>query len=155
MIVVANSSPLIVLARINQLKVFKHLFGKVYVPDSVYKETVLNTKLDIQRQAISKAIDKDFIEVVTPKKNYIFEKKLHEGEKGVLNLALDKSPDYMIIDDNNARNEAKKLGFEDVLILTTDILKFAEEKRIINSYSGIMSQLAKLMIYPPEEDKID
>ena len=57
MIVVANSSPLIVLARIDQLKIFRNLFDKVYIPDSVYKETVSNTKLDIQRQTILKAIE--------------------------------------------------------------------------------------------------
>ena len=53
MIVVCNSSPLVALGRLQVLDIFEHLFEKIYIPDTVCKETVLDTKVEVQREAIS------------------------------------------------------------------------------------------------------
>ena len=52
MIVIANSSPLIALGRLQKLDVFKQLFGKISIPATVYKETVLEATHDGQKRAI-------------------------------------------------------------------------------------------------------
>ena len=61
--VISNSSPLIALSRINRLSVLKKLFGKIYIPDMVYKETVLQSNNSIQKENIRKAIEDNFITV--------------------------------------------------------------------------------------------
>ncbi len=48
MIVICNSSPLIALSRIHKLDILKQLFGKVYIPDSVYQETVIQSRVVAQ-----------------------------------------------------------------------------------------------------------
>ncbi len=111
MIVIANSSPLIALGRLQMLEIFRDLFGKIHIPDMVYNETVSETSIDIQKESILKAINEGFIEVRRPTKHYDFCRKLDEGEKAVLNLAFDMSADLLIIDEKKARNEAKKLSF--------------------------------------------
>jgi len=147
MIVVSNSSPLIALARVGSLYVLKELFGNIFIPDSVYRETVLETTITIQKADISKATN-DFIEVVTPTIHHTFRRKLGKGEIGVLNLALEKHSNILLIDDKKARNEARDLGFEPTF--TTDIVRIAAKREIIPSYEHIMMKLFKLGIYLPE-----
>ncbi len=62
MIVVSNASPLIALSRIDQLRILKALFAHVYIPDTVYQETVTNCDIVLQTSRISQATN-EFIEV--------------------------------------------------------------------------------------------
>ncbi|MCI0694633.1 hypothetical protein L0337_21825 [candidate division KSB1 bacterium] len=147
MIVISNSSPIIALSRCDQLHLFQQLFGRIFIPHAVYEETVLECKFTLQKENISKAIN-DFIIVVNPATNYSFSRNLGKGERGVLNLAIEKRPDILVMDDKKARNEAKELGF--FPSFTTDIIKAAEKRNLIDSYDGVMKQLHQLGIYLPE-----
>lgn len=146
--VISNSSPIIALARIQRLDIFKRLFGRVYIPRIVYEEVLPRGKYHVQAQNIQQAID-DFIVVCTPETNHPFTRTLEEGERGVLNLALELHPDILIIDDRKARNEAKELGIIPIIALTTDILKQAEEQQIIPSYRDMMEELKQHNIFLP------
>ena len=90
MIVISNSSPLIALSRIQNLHILKELFGLIFIPDSVYQETVIEANITIQKENILKALD-DFIEIVSPSTHHLFTRNLGKGEIGVLNLALEKN----------------------------------------------------------------
>jgi predicted nucleic acid-binding protein len=147
MIVISNSSPLIALSRVHQLSLLKHLFKTVYIPESVFQESVLQSNVLIQKQNILKAID-DFIRVSKPQKVYEFKRTLDLGEKGVINLAFEKQADFLIIDDKKARNEAKELGFK--VLKTSTLLKRAEKLNLITAYSDVMLKLKHLKIYLPE-----
>jgi len=69
MIVISNSSPIIALSRCDQLRLFQQLFGRIFIPDAVYEETVLECKFPLQKESISQAIN-DFIIVVNPATNF-------------------------------------------------------------------------------------
>ena len=124
MIVISNTSPLIALSRIHQLSILKHLFQKVYIPESVFQESVLQSNVVIQKENISKAIAEEFIIVAKSQTVYAFKRKLDFGERGVINLAFDKQADFLIIDDRKAINEAKELGFK--VLKTSTLIKRAE-----------------------------
>lgn len=147
MIVISNSSPIIALSRCEQLRIFQKLFGRIFIPDAVYEETVLECKFPLQKENIAQAI-KDFIVVVNPATNYSFSRNLGKGERGVLNLAIEKRPDILVIDDKKARNEATELGF--FPSFTTDIIKAAEKRNLIDSYDEVMQQLHLLGVHLPE-----
>lgn len=146
--IVSNSSPIITLGRINRLDILKALFYKIYIPTIVYQETVIETKIENQRKAILAAVDAEIIIVTEPTTDHTFSRNLDKGEMDVLNLALEKRASAVIIDDRKARNEARELGF--YLIYTTDILRGAEHRGLITSYSEIMDQLRAMNIYLPE-----
>ena len=115
MIVVTNSGPLMALAKLGLLNLLGRLYGKVYMPVAVYNEVVLRgseggfsdslqVKLAIQRkQLIVK-------EAKIPRAD-VAALPLHEGEKEVLNLALENKADLVLLDDMLARSEAQTLGF--------------------------------------------
>lgn len=44
MIIVSNAACLIGLSRIGYLNLLKEMFGEIYIPDAVYKETVILRK---------------------------------------------------------------------------------------------------------------
>jgi len=66
----------------------------------------------------------------------------------VLKLALEKQAEAIIIDDKKARNEAIEMGF--TLFYTSDILKGAAKRNLIDSYSKISAQLVDIQIFLPE-----
>ncbi|MCI5150389.1 MAG: hypothetical protein D3916_13555 [Candidatus Electrothrix sp. MAN1_4] len=147
MIVISNSSPLIALSRINHLDIFKKMFGKIYIPDTVYQETVLQSSYSIQTTNIRKAVEKKIIVVEQPTTNHTFRRTIDAGERGVLNLAFDREADLLIIDDKKARNEAKELGFRTVK--TSTLFRHAEKMGFIPSYAAVLSELAEARIYLP------
>lgn|GEM_PF-3456928 len=54
--IVADSSPLIVFARINRLDILKAFFSEVYITASVYQEVVVETIVQQQRDTLTSAI---------------------------------------------------------------------------------------------------
>lgn len=148
--IIANSSPLIALGRIQKVDILKELFGNVYIPKAVYQETVIDTVNSEQKKALIEAVDNKIIIVQKPTFSYSFRRNLHSGEKEVINLAIEKKADAILIDDRKARNEISEIGMDFKLFYTTDLLKGAEKRGLIQSYGEVMNQLRKLNIYLPE-----
>jgi hypothetical protein len=69
------------------------------------------------------------------------------GEQGVINLAVEKQADLLLIDDRKARNEALELGLK--VLKTSVLLQRAESLGLIASYSETMQLLEKQRIYLP------
>lgn len=145
--IVADSSPLIVFARINRLDILKAFFSEVYIPASVYQEVVVETIVQQQRDTLTSAIVAATIIVRDPTMTFSFTRRLGKGEQGVLNLAREIDARAIIMDDKKARNEAKELKFS--LFYTTDILRGAEQRGLLTSYADIMVQLRAMSIYLP------
>ncbi len=148
--IIANSSPLIALGRLQKINILKYFFGSVYIPKAVYQETVVDTVHSEQKAALIEAIENKTIIVQKTTFNHPFRRKLHSGEKEVINLAIEKQADAILIDDKKARNEIIEIGMNFKLFYTTDLLKGAEKRGLIKSYSEVINQLRKLNIYLPE-----
>lgn len=146
MIVVSDASPLLALAQADSLHLLKVLFGRVLIPTAVYRETVEQCPVPVQRQRIQSAVD-DFISVSTTERAYRFSRNLGSGEQGVLALALERGANLLLMDDKKARNEASDLGFP--CAYTTDILRLAEERGTIISAGEIVECLHGARIYLP------
>ena len=145
MIVVTNASPLIALSQAQVLPILGALFGRVLMPDTVYQETVGGCTVPIQKQAIEAGIG-DFIEVATPTMRNRFSRNLGQGESGVLDVALERGADLLLMDDRKARNEAKSLGL--ACALTTDVLRYAEQQGLLD-YRAVVDMLRRRRIYLP------
>lgn len=146
MMIIANASPLLALSQAECLGIFKALFGQLYIPGSVYQETVTDCPVALQKQGILIAVN-DFIQVQEPTVDYPFSRNLGKGERGVLNLAIEKKADLLLIDDKKARNEAKALGF--ICSFTSDVLRYAEREQVIKSAFDVMEKLRSFGIYLP------
>lgn len=145
--IISNSSPLIVLGRLNRLDIFRELFEEVHIPGAVYRETVEETRLVHQREAILDAIASRYLLVDESLSNHSFRRTLDAGERDVLSLAVERQAQLLILDDRKARNEAGELGFQ--LAYTTDILRAAAARQLIPSYAEALERLHEMHIFLP------
>jgi predicted nucleic acid-binding protein len=139
-IVVVNSTPIIALAEIGQLDIFKQVYGEIVIPVAVHDEvTIKDTQL---------LAGCDWI-LVKPISNHtareMFTSALHDGEVETMLLAKEISADLVIIDDGLARKHAKYLGLN--LTGTVGVLLRAKSLGIISDVAPILDSLIKNGFY--------
>lgn len=145
MIVITDASPLIALGQAQVLTVLRDLFGRVFMPNTVYQEAVVRCTVPVQKQAIEAAIG-GFLEVDEPTLRHRYSRNLGAGEAGVLDLALERRADLLLMDDRKARNEAESLGL--ACALTTDVLRYADQRGLLE-YQSVVDTLRQQRIYLP------
>lgn len=114
MIVLSNAGPLIALSKLNRLTLLSELYGTVHVPRTVQEEVVtaqgrpdaLTARLFLQhyRWPVLEASP----EVV---QDYQPPVVLDAGERELLALARTLQDPLLLLDDEVARSEARRLGF--------------------------------------------
>lgn len=111
--VIADTGPVIALAKVGQLQLLQLLFGNVHIPFAVYKELMAQVGDE------SKAIDdglKNFIKILEVNQNLPHQtsqsiQQMGKGEKEAILLAQPQAQNpLLIIDDKAGRNAAKQLG---------------------------------------------
>lgn len=140
-IIIADSSPLIILARINHLFVLEEAFEKILIPVEVEKECLF----DIYRpgaSAIQSSIVEKKIEVFRGTISLQNELKLPSilgpGETAAICLAH-QLKNTLMIDDLWGRKFAQQLQIP--IIGTAGLLIFAKKRKIIKEIKPIIMQL--------------
>lgn len=128
-LVVADTGPVIALAKIGQLVILQQLFSEVTLPDAVWRESQVKDSEDARVTA--QAVDDGWIKVVSVSRNKRFPLALHDGEVEALELACQQDNVLLILDDQLARREAARLGLS--FIGTVRVLDLAEQKGLIRS----------------------
>ena len=109
-IVVSDSSPLIHLSQIGRLNLLGKLFGELSIPHAVYHEVVLEGR---ERPGSREVREASWIKVVRVRNEYlkrILQLLLDEGEAEAIVLALEANASLVLLDDREARLQAKRLG---------------------------------------------
>lgn len=136
MVIVSDSSPIIILSKIRILDLLKKLYNDIFIPEEVYDEVVSGESYGDEIIYF-----KSFkFEVVKVKKKLIFE-WLGKGEESAINLALDKKS-LLLVDDYVARQIAKNLGLK--VIGTLGLLLIFLRRKFI-SYEEFKDLLNKLI----------
>jgi predicted nucleic acid-binding protein len=129
MIIVCDSSPIIALAICDQLELLGGLFSDILIPLEVYKESVKEGKEPtpiIKNWAVGK-----IIEVIDHKKINIFSTTLDKGESEAIALYIERSADYLLIDEKKGRKTAVENGIK--IIGSLGVLIMAKRKGLIYS----------------------
>lgn len=114
--IISNTSPLMYLAKLGKLDLLKDLFGKIVIPDEVYKEAVLKGKEEkfLDALVIERAIKDNWIEVKKIdiiKEIQEFAPEIDLGEISVISLAKKLNPNLILMDDASARTIAESFRF--------------------------------------------
>ena len=139
--IVTNSTPLIELSKINQLKLLREVYQSIYIPEEVYTEVVVN---GIGKPGAVEVEEADWIlrQPVINKDQVI---DLHNripiglGECGAIVLAQEIRTERLIIDDRVARRVAIAKGLP--VIGTVGVLRVAKAKRIVPAVKPILDDL--------------
>jgi len=139
-IVITDSSCLIALGKIRQLEILAKLFGQILIPTAVFGEVVEKGRGRAGSQEVRQAhwIDcvtvQNVLAVTTLQLNH-----LGAGESEAIVLAIERSADFIILDDWKARQAALALSLP--VIGTVAVLKKAVEKQLIGDWSAILEEL--------------
>jgi predicted nucleic acid-binding protein len=126
MLVVADTSPIHVLIRIEHIEILPSLFTTVLIP-SVVEEELLRAKYEVVRQFM--AARPEWLRCTNP---MVIEQipRIHPGEEAAIALATEINADALLMDDHDARTEAVKRGLR--IVGTLGILERAFQVGLID-----------------------
>lgn len=137
MIVVSNTSPIINLAKINQLDLIRQIYHEINIPDAVYLE-IANYQLPgsyevknsdwIIRQSISNT-----------KLLESLDNQLDKGESEAIVLSVEVKADILLIDEFLGRNIAVNSGLNVTGLL--GILLQAKSLKLLANVKPVLDQL--------------
>ena len=110
MIVVADASPLIALARIGRLELLRAMFGKLLLPEAVWHEVVA---AGLDRAGARTVMQAHWIErrkVADAGMVGLLRRDLGAGESEAIVLAREAGANLVLIDERAGRTAAKRLG---------------------------------------------
>lgn len=107
--VVSNSSPLIGLARVNQLALLQHLYSELYLPAAVWNEVVIQGHGQVGAEAVQSATWIQQGAVKNAPLVLSLSQELGAGEAEAIVLAQELPADLLILDERHAREKARRL----------------------------------------------
>ena len=127
---ISDSSPIIFLAKINELNILEKLFKNITISPEVKEEILVDGKSD--SKIISRAIEQGWIKIEAQKSNLNL--RLGKGEDSAINLAKEKD-DSLLIDDALGIKAANSFNIKN--IRTTTVILMALKKKLINKKEAI------------------
>lgn len=144
MIVVADTTPIITLMKLNRLDLLEKLFGTVIVPNAVYEELISNSKHLEEVQVVVECPFLKRLEVFDRQSIKILREVvgLDAGESEAIALAEEKGAELLIIDERKGRRVAKQMelniagtigillqAFDCKILTREEILSYSEKLR--------------------------
>ncbi len=110
--IISNATPLIYLAKVQQLELLKKIFGKVVITPEVKQEVVDRGKALQKPDAflIEREIEKGWIIVKESTEKVVIVFDIHPGEKSVIALAKSLSQKVVLMDEMMGRKAAQLSG---------------------------------------------
>jgi len=147
MIIVADSSPLISLAILNQLNLLQELFDEVYIPKAVFEEVTATGKpfsdilSNFSKPRIKNVKNKIALSILSH--------ELDLGESEAIVLALENKIEDILMDEHKGRKIAIARGLHP--IGTIGVLIQAKKKGLLKSIKPLIHELIKNNIYISQE----
>lgn len=142
MIVIADSSPLILLARIGQLSLLGDLYGKVFIPTAVHRETVLQDPL---RPGAVEIAGADWLTVQSTDDLLavrLLRQQIGPGESEAIVLALQFEAALLLIDDAKGRRIAEAYGIS--AVGTIGVLIQAKRRGLLSAVKPSLDGLREI-----------
>jgi predicted nucleic acid-binding protein len=141
MVVISNSSPIIHLAKIGRLNLLERLYSRILIPEKVYLECTDTVQYHTEVELITQSawIKRYLIE--DDRLFNLFFAEIDAGEAESLVLALEQKADLLLLDDQEARSMARKLGLP--VTGTLGVLLKAKNEGMINSFAEDLQKLQR------------
>jgi predicted nucleic acid-binding protein len=139
MIVVADTSVILNLCRVQHEHLLQQLFKRVLIPAEVAGEFARLTKI---QKRFSGLVLPNWIEILPAPKSFpteVIEAQLDIGESAAIALCLNQKADVLLIDEKVGREVATRLGVRTVGIL--GILVEARDQKLISSVKVLLDRL--------------
>lgn len=145
MIVVSNATPLIALAKIDQLLLLQSLFNTIHIPQAVYEEVVTKAP---HRSGATEIRQASWIHTQIPidrtKIDYL-RTDLDPGEAETIVLAEELTADLVLLDETKARLAAQFLGLN--FMGTVGVLLLAKRMGYVTIIRPLLDELKANKFY--------
>ena len=141
---VADAGPLIALARVDQLHLLRHLFGRGMIPPAVHREIALGSGRP-GAVAIGQALEAGWIRVVPladEAQAASLARIVDSGEAEAIALGLQQDARFLLIDDAKGRKAARRAGLP--LVGVAGVLLAAKAQGHLATVSPVMEELASV-----------
>jgi len=145
-IVVANSTPIILLEKAGELGLLERLYSRVLIPKAVFAEVI--TDGELKRGGHDFISGNQWVEIAQVKNaeaKLLFSTNLHEGEVETILLAIERSADLCILDDLMSRKYAQNAGL--VITGTLGVIIAAKNKGCIAAVKPVLERLIDAGMY--------
>ena len=139
MIVVSDSSPLIALADVGQLRLLHELFSTVLIPEAVYQEIVVQGAGRTGAEAVQAAAWIEQRSVANTGLADVLKLELDEGEAEAIALALESGADLVLLDERRGRQRAARLGLRVTGVL--GVLVEAKHQHLLAAVRPVLDAL--------------
>ncbi len=151
MIVVSDATPLIGLAKIDQLHLLKDLFGTIVIPQAVYDEVVTHAPNRPGAVEVSQATWIQIQSVADKTRVAYLRSDLDKGEAEALVLAGELAADWILLDEPKARLAAQLLGLKFIgtvglLLLAKQTGKISAVRPLLDSRHGSETRKVSLTL---------
>ena len=138
---VADSGPLIALARVGRLELLRRLFGQGIVPPAVHRELAIDSGRP-GANATARAFDAGWLDVATLAEDARvahFSALLDAGEAGAIVLCLRASARFLLIDEARGREVARRAGIP--IVGVAGVLLAAKADGHLSAVSPVLGDL--------------
>ena len=151
--IVSNATPLIYLAKANQLQILREVVFQVFIPQRVYHEVVAEGKRLEEEDAylVDEAVKEGWISVHQVKKQYPVQIPIHPGEREVISLAKELGILRVLMDDTKARKASELLGLKPTGTLGILLRAVAMHKLTFEHFLDILEGMVQSGFYLREE----
>ena len=137
-VIIADTTPLIVLAKTGLLELLQRRFQDITVPEAVYREIMIGQ--DKAAEIIEKNLSWIHIKEIENKNSMSrFSPALHAGEVEAIILAEELNAGLILLDDEAARKAAVARGFQ--ITGTLGLILFFKQKGWISSVNQVLDSL--------------
>jgi len=150
MIVVADASPLIALARIRRLELLRTMFGTLLLPEAVRREIV---EAGLDKAGAAAVLQADWIEQRTVADTgfvTLLRQDLGAGEAEAIVLAREIDAGLLLMDERLGRAAAKRLGLRVVGLV--GVLIEARERGLLPDAEAVVTELHQVAGFWLSED---
>ncbi|MBD2576575.1 DUF3368 domain-containing protein [Oscillatoria sp. FACHB-1406] len=139
MIVVSDTSPITSLAGIGQLDILRQLYGRVIIPQAVYREMVCIERTVPGASEVQSLAWIETQQVYDLRQVEALRSELDAGEAEAIILAMELKADFLIIDERFGRKIASQYGINLTGVL--GVLLEAKRKGLILAIKPLMDRL--------------
>jgi predicted nucleic acid-binding protein len=150
---ISNATPLIYLAKANQLEILKTVVQQIIIPQSVYREVVVEGKNLGERDAyrVERAISQGWIIVQEAKDTYPVEIPIHPGEAEVISLAKEIGLKRVLVDDVKARVACQLAGLRPIGTVGIILMAVKDHKLSFDQFLTTLEDIVRSGFFLKEE----
>ncbi len=151
---IANSTPLIYLAKLGKIGLLKTFFSRIYIPEAVKYEVVEQGKIHHEPDAIivEKAIQEWWVVVKKTKVLPILQEMgIDRGEMEAISLAIEMGQKEILLDQTHAREAAELVGLTPRGTLYVLFRALKENKINLKEYRSLLESLIAVGFRMSEE----